>query len=238
LKNKREHICVFEHQTVLLNQKFEDGTIFDKLKLDAFVRFFGKGVPYYSLIRNGIQFNEYVGAIQVGNTLISVLPKADKRQNEDEAEKNKWNKVLVDMLRVVHGFNVKAPSSSQLKIKNNSVLDLYFELFIIETEYLLHRGLVKKYRKTEIFNEEVSEIYLPIFSPANFEIPYIVVGIGISFSFIMLFMLLILLISVLTRSILLTSFPSTVSSNAFGFISIIVDSFNLSFSTSMYINIK
>jgi 5-methylcytosine-specific restriction enzyme subunit McrC len=149
LKNKREHICVFEHQTVLLNQKFEDGTIFDKLKLDAFVRFFGKGVPYYSLIRNGIQFNEYVGAIQVGNTLISVLPKADKRQNEDEAEKNKWNKVLVDMLRVVHGFNVKAPSSSQLKIKNNSVLDLYFELFIIETEYLLHRGLVKKYRKTE-----------------------------------------------------------------------------------------
>ena len=149
MKDKRQHICVFEHQTVLLNQKFEDDVVFDQIKLDAFVRFFGKGVPYYSLIRNGIQFNEYVGAIQVGNTLISVLPKADKRKKEDEAEKKKWNQVLIDMLRAVHGFNVKAPSSSQLKIRNNSVLDLYFELFITETEYLLHRGLVKKYRKTE-----------------------------------------------------------------------------------------
>lgn len=149
MKAKREHICVFEHQTVLLNKKFEDGVVFDQSKLDAFVRYFGKGVPYYSLIRNGIQFNEYVGAIQVGNTLISVLPKADKRKKEDEAEKKKWNQVLIDMLRAVHGFTVKAPSSSQLKIRNNSVLDLFFELFITETEYLLHRGLVKKYRKTE-----------------------------------------------------------------------------------------
>lgn len=149
MKDKRQHICVFEHETVLLNQKFEDDVVFDQPKLDAFVRFFGKGVPYYSLLRNGIQFNEYVGAIQVGNTLISVLPKADKRKKEDEAEKKKWNQVLIDMLRAVHGFNVKAPSSSQLKIRNNSVLDLYFELFITETEYLLHRGLVKKYRKTE-----------------------------------------------------------------------------------------
>lgn len=149
MKDKREHISVFEHQTIVLNQKFEDGVVFDQSKLDAFVHFFGKGVPYYSLIRNGIQFNEYVGAIQIGNTLISVLPKADKRQKEDDAEKKKWNQTLIDMLRAVHGFNVKAPSSSQLKIKNNSVLDLYFELFVIETEYLLHRGLVKKYRKTE-----------------------------------------------------------------------------------------
>lgn len=148
MKAKREHISVFEHQTIVLQQKFEDGVVFDQTKLDAFVRFFGKGIPYYSLIRNGIQFNEYVGAIQIGNTLISVLPKADKRQKEDQDEKKKWNQILIDMLRAVHGFNVKAPSLSHLKIKNNSVLDLYFELFIIETEYLLHRGLVKKYRKT------------------------------------------------------------------------------------------
>lgn len=149
MKVRREHIRVFEHQTIVLNQKFEDGLVFDQTKLDAFVRFFRNGVPYYGLIRNGIQFNEYVGAIQIGNTLISVLPKADKQQKEDEAEKKKWNQVLIDMLRAVHGFDVKAPSSSHLQIKNNSVLDLYFELFVIETEYLLHRGLVKKYRKTD-----------------------------------------------------------------------------------------
>ena len=149
MKARREHIRVFEHQSIVLNQQFEDGVIFDQNKLDAFVRFFEKDVPYYRLIRNGIQFNEYVGAIQVGNTVISILPKADKSQIENGAEKKKWNQILIDMLRAVHGFDVKAPSSASLRIRNNSVLDLYFELFVLEIEYLLHRGLVKKYRMTE-----------------------------------------------------------------------------------------
>lgn len=145
----KNHISVFEHQKILLNQQFDDGTVFDESKLKALTNFFGNGVPYFDLIRNGIRFKEYVGAIQIGNTLISILPKADKRQNSSEDEKKKWNQILIDMFRAVHGLNVKAPSSSQLKIKNNSILDLYFELFLIEVEYLFHRGLVKKYRKTE-----------------------------------------------------------------------------------------
>jgi 5-methylcytosine-specific restriction enzyme subunit McrC len=146
---ERQHISVFEHQSIFLNQKFEDGVVFEQDKLDSFVKFFGKGVPYFSLIRNGIRFNEYVGAIQLGNLLISILPKADKYQQETTDEKVKWNTILVDMLRVVNGFEVKAPSSSHLKLKNNSVLDLYFEIFVSEVEALLHRGLAKKYSQTE-----------------------------------------------------------------------------------------
>jgi len=148
MRNKRQKITVFEHQSVILNQEFEDGVVFDVKKLEAFERFFGKGVPYYNLIRNGIQFNEYVGAIQVGNTLIEVLPKADKRKM-DASSKDTWRNVLIDMLRIVHGFDVKAPSSSHLKIRNNSVLDLYFEMFVKEVEYLLRQGLVKKYHQKE-----------------------------------------------------------------------------------------
>lgn len=151
MKVKREHIRVFEHQSVFLNQEFQDEkgeiVIFDEAKLDAFVRFFGTGQAYFSLLRNGVQFNEYVGAIQIGNTLVSVLPKADKRKQFQEEAKRQWNQVLIDMLRLVHGFEVKTPSSSNLSTRNNSVLDLYFELFISEVEYLVHRGLVKKYRK-------------------------------------------------------------------------------------------
>lgn len=149
MANQREHIEVFEHQSIFLNQKFEGGTMFDQEKLDSLIKFFGKGVPYYSLIRNGIRFNEFVGALQIGNLLISVLPKADKYQQETPEEKARWNSILVDMLRVVHGFDVKAPSTSHLKIKNNTVLDLYFEIFVSEVEGLLHRGLAKKYRQIE-----------------------------------------------------------------------------------------
>ncbi|MCC5937398.1 MAG: restriction endonuclease [Lunatimonas sp.] len=163
---KREHIQVFEHQSIFLNQEFEEGIVFNQEKLDALITFFDKGVSYFSLIRNGIRFNEYVGALQVGNLLISVLPKADRYQNEDKNEKSKWNSILVDMLRVVNGFEVKATSNSDLNLKNNSVLDLYFELFVTEVEGLLHRGLAKKYRKTEgnlnalkgtlLFNKQVN----------------------------------------------------------------------------------
>jgi 5-methylcytosine-specific restriction enzyme subunit McrC len=75
---------------------------------------------------------------------IEVLPKADKSEN-----KGHWHKMLIGMLRAVGVFDIQAPSSSDLKLKSNSILDLYFALFLQEVEYMLHRGLVKKYRKTD-----------------------------------------------------------------------------------------
>lgn len=140
------HITVFEHETV----RFDKG---DKKitedQFDALRLYYGeKGIPYYNLCYNGVSFNEHVGVIQVGKTLIEVLPKADKKPNT-EAEQNKWRDILIDMLRAVGSFDIKTPSHSNLKIKPNTILDLYFELFIKEVEYLLHNGLVKQYRKKE-----------------------------------------------------------------------------------------
>ncbi len=126
-----------------------DGVKFDENKLRAMQYYFGeKGVPYYSLLHNGIRFNEYVGVIQVGNTVIEVLPKADKFYDKTN-EKKQWRDILIDMLLSVGVFDIHTPSKSSLKLKSNSILDLYFELFIKEVEYLLHSGLLKQYRKNE-----------------------------------------------------------------------------------------
>lgn len=144
----RHHITVFEHERIKLDQII-NGCRFDESKLQALQKYYGdKGVPYFSLSHNGIQFNEHVGVIQVGNLLIEVLPKTDKLKHSKSEEK-KWRDMLIGMMRAVGSFDIRVTSSSHLKIKPNTVLDLYIEMFIDEVEYLLHTGLIKKYRKTE-----------------------------------------------------------------------------------------
>lgn len=136
-----ETITVFEHET----RRFKKDDPKECAVLTALQNYYGEGIPYYSLCHNGVKFNEYVGVIQVGGTLIEVLPKADKH-NGDE---NTWRDILIGMVRAVSGFEVKSTGSSSLKIKPNTILDLYFEMFLNEVEYLLHTGLTKKYRKQE-----------------------------------------------------------------------------------------
>ncbi|MCH4896107.1 restriction endonuclease [Marinilabiliaceae bacterium JC040] len=139
---KCHKITVFEHESIRVDRGENK---ISPCQLDALHRFYGeKGVPFYYLIHNGVKFNEFVGVLQVGKTTIEVLPKADKNSDED-----KWRKVLIFMLNTVGVFDIHAPSNSDLKLRNNSILDLYFELFVKELEYLLRRGLIKKYRVSE-----------------------------------------------------------------------------------------
>lgn len=154
MNTHRHHITVFEHERIKLDQCFDSvdfteseintkQVVFNRNMLLALQNHFGeKGVPYYSLIHNGIQFNEFVGVIQVGNLLIEVLPKADK-----ERMTNDWRNMLIDMMRAVGSFDIRVTSNSHLKIKPNTILDLYIEMFINEVEYILHTGLIKQYRK-------------------------------------------------------------------------------------------
>lgn len=143
-----KHITTFEHRAIKLNDEI-DGVKFDEPCLKALQSYYGvNGVPYYSLIHNGVRFNEYVGVIQVGDIVIEVLPKADNAFSGKD-EKKHWRDILIDMLLSVGVFDIHAKSSSDLKLKSNSILDLYFKLFVTQIEYLLHNGLVKQYRKKE-----------------------------------------------------------------------------------------
>lgn len=113
---------------------------------EALNSFYGEsGVPYFDLIRNGVRFKQFVGVIQVGKYTIEVLPKIDKENQSDEV----WKNILITMLRQSGLIYSDAPSQADLNLKSNSILDLYFEIFIKECEFLLKRGLVKKYRKIE-----------------------------------------------------------------------------------------
>jgi 5-methylcytosine-specific restriction enzyme subunit McrC len=141
----KKNIVVFEHEILRFDRGEKKIT---KDQFEALERYHGNGVPFYKLVYNGVQFNEHVGVIQVGDTLIEVLPKADKNPHS-ETEDKKWRDLLIGMLRAVGSFDIKSTSSSNLKVKPNTILDLYFELFIKEIEYLLHNGLEKKYRKKE-----------------------------------------------------------------------------------------
>lgn len=144
-----KRIEVFEHETIRLGQDFitdEKVVKFEAAHLKSLQEFYGStGVPYFTLTHNGIRFNEYVGVLQIGNLTIEVLPKADK----NETNTVKWKRLLIGMLRKVGVFDIHSPSSSALSLKNNSILDIYFELFVKEVEFLIHAGLIKKYRKKE-----------------------------------------------------------------------------------------
>lgn len=142
MTHTEKHITVYEHETLRYDRGEQRIT---ETQLEALQVYYGeKGVPYFSLVHHGIKFGSYVGVLQVGNTTIEVLPKADKSGDEES-----WRRVLIGMLRASGVFDIQAPSSSNLHLRANSILDLYFELYVKELEYLLHHSLVKKYRKTE-----------------------------------------------------------------------------------------
>ncbi|NJN77721.1 MAG: restriction endonuclease [Saprospiraceae bacterium] len=141
-QRSKNHFTVFEHQSLWTGRGNRQ---LSSKQLEILQQFHEeKGAMFYDLINNGVRFNQYVGVLQIGELTIEILPKIDRYSNE----KN-WRDILIGMLRAVGAFKIHAPSSSALSIKNNFILDLYFELFLNEVRYLFNQGLIKKYRKQE-----------------------------------------------------------------------------------------
>ncbi len=142
MKNKKL-IQIFEHQRLKVNQN----SIFNEKHFDLLVKYNEKNDnKFFSVGHKSILFKEYVGVIQVAGITIEILPKADNNK-KDKDNKDKWQKILFDMLKESRHIQTESISSANLKLRSNSILDLYFEIFIQEIEYLLHTGLVKKYRR-------------------------------------------------------------------------------------------
>tara|TARA_R110002050_G_scaffold20348_1_gene57689 strand:- start:78264 stop:79517 length:1254 start_codon:yes stop_codon:yes gene_type:complete len=143
--SKPESIKVFEYQSIAWKGRYSDKR-FTSGMFSAFEKYFqaNERTPFFEMIPYGVRFKQYVGAIQIGKHTIEVLPKVGKEDRKDI-----WQKVLLDMLKTCHMLTAKQTGNATLKLRANSVLELYFELFVSKVEALIHQGLIKKYRKTE-----------------------------------------------------------------------------------------
>jgi len=136
-------VQLFEHDKLTIDQS---GSIFKQRHLDLLEKYHeATGGKYFSLIRNGIRFCNYVGVIQAGELTIEILPKPDRNSKD----KTLWRAVLLDMLRECHWMQIDTHENAQLQLRNNAILDAYFDIFLTACETLLHQGLVRKYRRQE-----------------------------------------------------------------------------------------
>jgi 5-methylcytosine-specific restriction enzyme subunit McrC len=131
-------ISVFEHQRLLV-----DGKIFKQAHLDALLKLneYHDG-NYFEPIAKGIKFNQYVGVIQVDGLTIEIHPKADKDDDD-----NKWKGVLIKMLKACGRLKAESSGTAHVKRQHLNLLEVYFELYLLEVESLVRKGIIKKYRK-------------------------------------------------------------------------------------------
>lgn len=141
--SKKNFIQVFEYQKL----KYDENSDFKKHHFDAMVLFNEKNNnKYFTIVHKGVLFNSYVGVIQIGGLTIEILPKADKSDNPD---KGTWQNVLLNMLKVCKHIQVDNVSETNLNKKYNSILEVYFEMYLNEIESLVKKGLIKKYRRVQ-----------------------------------------------------------------------------------------
>ena len=145
MKKPSNVIQVFEHHTL----RVDDTSSFRLSHFKALESYGYKTKEKYFAVGNRrIRFNNYVGVIQVKNLTIEVLPKADF-EKVDDASKDKWHNALIDMLSVCKLIKLNAITNARLKLRSASILDLYYDLFLTETETIYKHGLRKNYRATE-----------------------------------------------------------------------------------------
>ena len=142
-------IQVFEHEKLTLIKDCQ-GRYLTKPELEKLYEYNDRNDNiYFTGIRDGIKFANYVGVIQVGSLTLEILPKADKKETTDKTEYSKWQKVLLRMLSICNQIKIDSVSVASLEKRHQSLLDLYFQIYLDEVSLLLRQGLIKKYHKNQ-----------------------------------------------------------------------------------------
>lgn len=150
MSSSKNRLQVFEHHTL----KVDEESPFKITHFNALEKYgYKTKEKFFSVGNKRIKFNNYVGVIQVKNLTIEILPKADNKledtASKDTALKDKWHNALITMLKECKLIKLNTISNAKLKLKSASILDLYYDLFLSETETIFKHGLRKKYRPIE-----------------------------------------------------------------------------------------
>ncbi len=138
---RKDTFQVFEHSFLPIGESGFDNRHFVALsKLNALHNY-----QYFDLKHNGVVFRQFVGVIQVDGLTIEILPKIDRY--EPEKNKTKWQKVLIEMLRVTKKLKIQQVGQANVSRQSIHLLDIYFEWFLNEVQLLIHQGLIKQYYK-------------------------------------------------------------------------------------------
>lgn len=141
---RSEPIKVFEHQRLPWKEAGLSASQVDRLI--AWNE--SSGNRFFTVGHKSFTFTEHVGVVQVGRTVIEVLPKADRTEDSGTAAKTKWQNALLTMLREVYDLPLKSTTEADLHQRTSSILDFFFGLYVRDVEELVHQGLVKRYRRT------------------------------------------------------------------------------------------
>jgi len=146
LFNKNNVFKAFEHASYNILNIGREGKLLPEELFKALKSYAGdKELPWYTLTANGVRFHQFVGALQIGKYCIEVLPKIDRHQNNEVSAQ----KVLIEMLKQSGYITVKTPTESNLKLKQNFILETYVQMFLDETWQIIHKGLIKFYHNEE-----------------------------------------------------------------------------------------
>jgi len=141
-------IQVYENSKLRIGQKFGERQIeFKEQHFQALTSYNDKhGKEFFKVGHKHIQFTSFVGVIQVLDLTIEIMPKIDTKENKINSDKD----YLIKMLRVCKNVPLSPTENAKQRIrKNSSLLDLFFQKFLDDTETILHRGLKKKYLREQ-----------------------------------------------------------------------------------------
>jgi len=141
---RSEPIKVFEHQRLSWKEAGLSAAQVDRLI--AWNE--SSGNRFFTVGHKSFTFTEHVGVVQVGRTVIEVLPKADRSEEGGDVAGNRWQNALLAMLREVHDLPLTGTTEADLHKRSSSILDFFFGLYVRDVEELVHQGLVKRYRRT------------------------------------------------------------------------------------------